>query len=166
MLSLPSASSFHLAGVGTCLCRMKEAWDPGPTQRCPVTTPEVQAGHAGSQCDHEVQCTTVAPEGRARSPCAGPPGKEREKRGAVLGQTGEQCRTDLPPGPWLTTTVLPCSSLTATVPNSTATSWVQATPLRPRSSLVTWTLWGGRTWVLEVRGAGFRRQGVGRRGHT
>lgn len=70
------------------------------------------------------------------------------------------------PGPWLTTTVLPCSSLTATVPNSTVTSWVQATPLRPRSSLVTWTLWGGRAWVPEVRGARFRRQGVGRRVHT
>ena len=44
----------------------------------------------------------------------------------------------------LTVTTLPCSSCTVTSPSSTATSWVQDTPLRPLSSLVTCTLRCGR----------------------
>ena len=44
----------------------------------------------------------------------------------------------------LTVTALSCSSRTATSPSSTATSPVQATPLRPRLSLVTCTLWRQR----------------------
>ena len=68
-----------------------------------------------------------------------------EKRGGRRGdvRTEEWTAWDRPsPGSSarLTVTAPPCSSLTATSPSSTATSWVQATRLRPRSLLVTCTL--------------------------
>lgn len=63
-------------------------------------------------------------------------------------------------------TVLPCSSRTATSPNSTVTSWVQATPLRPRSLLVTCTLWAEEAKVPVVSGVRCEGQGEGGRGCT
>lgn len=61
-----------------------------------------------------------------------------EKRGERRGEVGtdEWTARNRPfPGSsaLLTVTSRPCSSLTAKSPSSTATSWVQATALRPRS---------------------------------
>lgn len=112
----------------------------------PGSAPGARAGHAGSRCVSAAPRTAAAPVGRARSPGARPPGGGRQEEGQ-----SRDCRVDSG-GPmlaaWcsalLTVTALPCSSRTATPPSSTATSWVQATPLRPRLSLVTCTLWRER----------------------
>lgn len=167
----PEASGLsHLRVAREVVGNPQALHSPSPPQPPPAPTPHGQAapgapaGCAGSRCRPAAPRTAAAPAGRAGPQGARPPrgegGREEGRRWAEA-WTAARDRPSRPSAR-LTVTAPPCSSRTATSPSSTATSWVQATPLRPRSVLVTCTLRSERPGAVVSRrgcGAGSRQGG-------